>query len=62
MPNETYNLVLTKSQIDNLVEFYQFNFIESIRNDEEIDNIEYICDMCDVYRKLRECVRGADDA
>ena len=56
MPNETYNIVLTKSQVNNLLEFFEINFIDSIRNDEEIDNIEYLCNMCDIYKKLKEGV------
>ena len=44
---------LTESQAENLAEFIELEFIHSIRNDRELDNIEYICDICDVYRKLR---------
>ena len=56
MANETYNIVLTKSQVKNLIEFFQFNFIESVRRDEDIDNIEYLCDMCNLYQALKGCM------
>lgn len=45
---------LTKSQITNLANFIQFNFIEEIRNNDDIDNINYLVDMCDAYKTLRE--------
>lgn len=44
---------LTKSQIDNLIEFIELHFIDSIRDDEDIDNIEYIISMMDALRELR---------
>lgn len=45
---------LTKSQITNLANFIQFNFIEEIRNNDDIDNINYLVDMCDAYKVLKE--------
>lgn len=45
---------LTKSQITNLVSFIQYNFIEEIRNNDDIDNINYLVDMCDAYKVLKE--------
>ena len=45
---------LTKSQITNLADFIQFNFIEEIRNNDDIDNINYLVDMCAAYMTLRE--------
>lgn len=45
---------LTSSQIDNLIQFIEFCFIDSIRDDEEIDNIDYIVDMMDALKALRE--------
>ena len=45
---------LTKSQITNLASFIQYNFIEEIRNNDDIDNINYLVDMCDAYKVLKE--------
>ena len=28
------------------------NFLPSIRNNEDIDNMDYICNICDIYRNL----------
>lgn len=54
MNNETTLPVeFTKSQVDNLVEFIEWNFIDIIRKDEEVDNINYIIDMMEALKKLR---------
>ena len=45
-------LDLTKSQLTNLSEFIEFHFIDSIRNDDEIDNINYVVDMMEAYAKI----------
>lgn len=45
---------LTKSQVDNLMEFFEFEFIDSVRNNTDIDNMNYLVDMCDIYKKLKE--------
>ena len=52
---------LTKSQIDNLMEFFEFEFIESIRNNTEVDNINYLVDMCDIYKKLADASERVGD-
>ncbi len=44
---------LTKSQVENLVDFIELNFIDFVREDEELDNIDYIIDMMDALTKLR---------
>lgn len=49
---KTIGVELTKSQIENLMNFFEFDFIQSIREDEEVDNINYLVDMCDIYKKL----------
>lgn len=45
---------LSKSQITNLADFIEFELIEQIRNDTDIDNINYLVDMCEAYKVLRE--------
>ena len=47
-------LNLTFSQVKNLAEFFEFEFIDSIRNDTDIENMSYLVDMCDIYKKLQE--------
>ncbi len=45
---------LTESQIKNLADFIEFNLLDVIRNDDDIDNILWVNDMCEAYTKLRE--------
>ena len=45
---------LTKTQVDNLIEFFEFEFIDSIRDNVDVDNMEYLVDMCEIYSKLKE--------
>ena len=53
MKPEMMNVSLTESQIDNLIEFIEFNFIDVVRSQEDIDNINYIIDMMEALKKLR---------
>ena len=44
---------LTQSQIDGLVKLIESEFIEMIRRDEHIDNIDYVVDMMNALQMLR---------
>lgn len=48
---------LTESQVRNLIEYIEFNFIDVIRIDNDIDNIDYIVDMMDALTKLRNTLK-----
>ena len=61
MENKTLNVALTKSQVDNLVEFVELNFIQSIRDDTDIDNIDYVVDMMDALKTLRLASKSVPD-
>ena len=50
--NTTISFDITKGQIASLIEFIDLNFISSIRNDEDVDNMDYICNICDIYKNL----------
>lgn len=56
-----YCLQLTESQVENLIEFFEFQFIPMIRNDEGIDNINYIADMMQIFTKLRICEQEIEE-
>lgn len=45
---------LTESQCENLCDFIEFNIFEYIRNDTDIDNIDWLVDMMKAYQKLKE--------
>ena len=44
---------LTESQCRNLCEFIEINIFEYIRNDTDIDNINWLIDMMETYQKLK---------
>lgn len=46
-------VTLDKDELDNVIEFIELNFIESIRNDPDIDNIDYIISMMSALQKFR---------
>ena len=45
---------LTKSQCTNIADFIEMNIFQYIRDDTEIDNMDWLIDMVDAYKKLRE--------
>lgn len=47
---------LSESQCKNLAEFIEFNIFRVIREDVDIDNVEWMIDMMDAYKKLRKGV------
>ena len=44
---------LTESQCKNLCDFIEFNIFEYIRNDKDIDNIDWLVNMMEAYQKLK---------
>ena len=52
---------LTKSQCENLADFIQDNIFRTIRDDFEIDNMDWLIDMVDAYKILREAERDITD-
>lgn len=44
---------LTKTELGNLVEFIEIEFIDSIRKDPDIDNVDYVVSMMNALQKLR---------
>lgn len=45
---------LTRSQCKNIAELIELNIFDYIRNDTEIDNMEWLCDMADAWKKMKE--------
>lgn len=46
-------VTLDKDELNNVIEFIELNFIESIRNDPDIDNIDYIISVMSALQKFR---------
>ena len=53
-------LDITKSQAKSLIEFIEIEFLNSLRNDVDIDNMQYVVNVCDVYKELKKKVGEAD--
>lgn len=51
---------LSKTQCKNIAEFIEYNFIDSIRNDTDIDNMGYIVDMSKAYEILKKAGESED--
>lgn len=51
-------VTLTRSQCKNVAEFIEFYLFDAIRKDDDIDNIYYLADMCEAYKKLTEAYKG----
>ena len=62
MKDEKVTLSLTKSQCRNLAEFLEFCLIRYIREDDELDNILWLCDMVDAFRLFDEVGKGDGNA
>ena len=45
---------LKESQCINLCDFIEFNIFDYIRNDTDIDNIDWLVDMMEIYQKLKK--------
>lgn len=47
-------ILLTQSQAENLMEFFETSFIPMVRDGDEIDNMMYLVDMCEVYKQIKQ--------
>lgn len=61
MKDKTYNISLTAEQRAGLIEFIEFGFIDYIRSNEDIDDFDYLRDICDIYKLLMQEKEGAAD-
>lgn len=46
-------ILLTQSQAENLIEFFEIAFIPLVRDTPDIDNLDYLVDMCEIYKQLK---------
>lgn len=51
---KTAAIILTEDQLTSLVDFYETGFVDYIRNDTGIENIQYIANLCDIYKLAKE--------
>lgn len=49
-----FSIDFTKGEVIGLVDFLECNIFDAIRNDTDIDSIVWLCNMTNVYKKLKE--------
>lgn len=54
-------VLLTKSQAENLMDFFEMSFIQTIRDVDEIDNMMYLVDMCEIYTQIKQQYENAKE-
>lgn len=54
----TINLLLTTEELYALHDFLSVDFIECIRRDEDIDNMDYIYNIISVYRRCDQIINN----
>lgn len=54
-------ILLTKTQAENLMEFIEVAFVPLVRKTPEIDNIEYLVDMCEIYTQIKQQYENAKE-
>lgn len=53
---EYIDVKLSSSQVRNLIEWFELEFINYVRKDVEIENLEYLVSMCDIYCELKRAL------
>ncbi len=52
-------ILLTKTQAEKLLEFFDLEFIPMIRKNLDIDNMDYLTDMCEIYTQIKREKKNA---
>lgn len=58
MKNE---IVLSKDEAESLADFIDLNLIDVIRNDTDIDSIEWLCNICSIYKKCEDVLNEKEN-
>ena len=45
---------ITKDEAESLLDFIELNFFDAIRNDEDVDNLEWAMNIMSVCKKCKE--------
>lgn len=49
-----FTFEFTEGEVIGLIDFLECNIFDAIRNDTDIDSIVWLCNMTNVYKKLKE--------
>lgn len=59
MAEKRFTFKFSEDEVTALIDFFETNLLKEIRNDMEIDNINWLCVMTSIYKELKEA--GAED-
>lgn len=51
------NVEITRDQAESLLDFIEYEFIDSIRNDEGCDNMGYVAHVCEVWSACKKVLK-----
>jgi hypothetical protein len=49
---------ITKNEAECLIDLFECNLLDIIRNDDDIDNLQWLMNICSVFKKLQEGVES----
>lgn len=49
-----FTFEFTEGEVIGLIDFFESNIFDAIRNDTDIDSIVWLCNITNVYKKLKE--------
>lgn len=49
-----FSFEFSEGEVIGLIDFFETNLFDAIRNDTEIDSINWLCNMTNIYKKLKE--------
>lgn len=47
---------ITENEAESLLDFIEVDFLEALRNDSYIDNFNYVCNICGIYKQIKKAV------
>ena len=53
---DSVTITMPKGVAESLADFIEWDVFDRIRNDTDIDNIYWLCGICDAYRELKKAV------
>jgi hypothetical protein len=56
------NSSISYGEAISLADFIQFNFIKSIKDDADVDSMEYIANICSVYQKCQDIILAGKES
>ena len=54
--SDNVTITMPKGVAESLADFIECDVFDRIRNDTDIDNINWLCGVCDAYRELKKAV------